>query len=57
MKTIEMSRDFNYRAKHHVFVLYLGGLTYDRVPETAAREIIKAGAGMIVTREAEDAGP
>lgn len=51
MKTVAMSRDFSYRAKARVFVQYLGGATYDRVPEAAVRAILDARAGRVVERE------
>lgn len=53
MKTVAVSRDFSYRAKWHVFVQYRGGVTYHRVPEAAARAIVEAGAGRVVTTEQE----
>lgn len=53
MQTVAVSRDFSYRAKRHVFVQYLGGVTYPRVPEAAARAIVEAGAGNIVSAEQE----
>lgn len=56
MKTVVMSRDYSYRVKRSVFIQYLGGATYDRVPEAAARAIVGAGAGNVVTREADDVG-
>jgi hypothetical protein len=46
-----MSRDFTYRVSPTVHVQYLGGATYDRVPEAAVREILKANAGKIVERD------
>lgn len=48
MKTIKMERDFSYRATSRAFVQYLGGTTYQRVPEAAVRAIVAAGAGEIV---------
>jgi hypothetical protein len=48
VKTIEMARDFSYRVKRNVFVQYLAGVTYPRVPEAAAREILAAGAGRTI---------
>lgn len=56
MKTVAVSRDFPYRAKRHVVVQYLGGVTYPRVPEAAVRAIVHAGAGKIVEQEASDVG-
>jgi hypothetical protein len=43
-----MRRDFSYRAKAHVFIQYIGGNVYRRVPEAAVRVIVAAGAGEIV---------
>jgi hypothetical protein len=51
MKTVYMDRDFSYRAKARVFVQYLGGATYDRVPEAAVRAILAAKAGQVVERD------
>lgn len=48
-----MNRDFIYHAKRNVHIHYLGGGTYDRVPEAAVREITKAKAGYIVAYEAD----
>lgn len=56
MKTVTMSRDFSYRAKRTVFVQYLGGTTYRRVPEAAVRAIIEARAGSVVDPEEQDVG-
>lgn len=54
MKTVRMERDFNYRAKARVFVKYLGGNTYRRVPEMAVRAIKEARAGQIVEEDASE---
>jgi hypothetical protein len=54
MKTVRMKRDFSYRAKRTVFVQYLGGVTYPRVPEAAVRAILNAGAGEIVVETRDD---
>jgi len=51
MKTIEMLKDFSYRVKPTVHVQYLGGKTYDHVPEFAVREILKAQAGRIIQQD------
>jgi hypothetical protein len=51
MKTVCMSRDYSYRVKSTVFVQYLGGATYDRVPEAAVRAILAAKAGQVVERD------
>ena len=37
-----------------MIVQYLGGATYDRVPEAAVRAITGAGAGYIVKPKASD---
>lgn len=48
MKTVKMERDFTYRATSRVFVQYLGGGTYERVPEAAVRAITAAKAGAVI---------
>lgn len=48
MKTVTMEREFVYSPFEKVHIRYLGGATYDRVPEAAVREIVKAKAGYIV---------
>lgn len=48
MKTMRMTREFAYQPKPSVCVLYLAGMTYERVPEFAARAIVAAGAGCVV---------
>lgn len=53
MKTVAMSRDFSYRARRHVFVQYLAGKTYPRVPEAHVRAILGGGAGQVVERPAD----
>ncbi len=50
MKTIEMSRDYSFRAGPRVFVQFKAGVTYQRVTETQARAIIDAGAGRDVAQ-------
>jgi hypothetical protein len=52
VKTITMTRDFNYHPfkRKPVNILYLGGATYERVPEAAVRAILAAGAGYVVER-------
>jgi hypothetical protein len=49
MKTVTMTRDFTYRPKWNVDVVYRGGVTYRRVPEAAVRAIVGAGAGAVAT--------
>lgn len=51
MKTIAMARDFSYRVKPKVFIQYLGGTIYERVPEAAVRAILAADAGKIVEQD------
>lgn len=51
MKTVRMVRDFTYRPKRNVHIQYVGGATYERVPEAAVRAIISARAGDIVENE------
>lgn len=51
MKTVLMSRDYSYRAKRHVFIQYLSGAIYHRVPEAAVRAIVQAGAGEVIDHE------
>lgn len=43
-----MDRDHSYRAKPRVFVQYLAGAIYERVPEAAVRSIVQAGTGRIL---------
>jgi hypothetical protein len=52
VKTVTMTRDYDYRPfkRKPVIIHYVGGATYDRVPEAAARAITGAGAGYIVER-------
>lgn len=54
MKTVEMERDFNFRAAARVFVHYVGGMVYRRVPEAAVRAITAAKAGKVVDETADD---
>lgn len=46
-----MRRDFSFRAGRTVVVQYRQDCTYRRVPEAAAREILAAGAGMVVQQD------
>lgn len=48
MKTIRMIKDYSYRATPRVFLQYIGGCTYERVPEAAVRAIVGANAGEVV---------
>ncbi len=43
-----MHRDYSYRVGARVFVQYIGGETYQRVPEAAVRAITAASAGTVV---------
>ncbi len=54
MKSVRMLRDFSHRASARVFVQYLAGKTYDRVPEAAVRAIVSAQAGEIVDQAKRD---
>lgn len=49
MKTVEMTKDYSHRVSNVAFVQYKAGQTYKRVPEAAARDIVAAGAGRVVT--------
>jgi len=51
VKTVTMTREFIYHAKHNVVIHYLGGATYDRVPEAAVRSILNANAGYVVSQD------
>lgn len=46
-----MNRDYSYRAKARVFIQYIGGTLYRRVPEAAVRAIVSAGAGEVVVED------
>jgi hypothetical protein len=48
VKTIQMDRDLYYRSHPRVVVHYKSGVRYERVPEAAVSEIVKAKAGSIV---------
>lgn len=48
-----MQKEFLYRAGARVVVQYRQGKTYPRVPEAAVREILAAGAGVIVDQDVE----
>lgn len=49
MKTVEVSRNFDYRAHPRKTVRFHAGVTYTRVLEAAATAIVNAGAGRIVS--------
>ncbi len=51
MKTVVMTRDYDYRPRSGVIIVYKGGRTYERVPEAAARGIRAAKAGEFVKVE------
>jgi hypothetical protein len=55
MKTVEMFIDFDYRPHPRKTVRFHKGVTYARVLEAAAFQIERAGAGRIVTGQANDA--
>lgn len=50
-----ISKDFCYRPHGRVVIKYLAGRTYERVPEAAVSEILKAEAGMIKSLEKHNA--
>lgn len=54
MKTVRMNREFAYRPKPNVCILYLEGAIYNRVPEFAARAIVAEGAGCVVSEIIEE---
>jgi hypothetical protein len=43
-----MIKDYSYRATPRAFLQYIGGCTYQRVPEAAVRAILAAKAGEVV---------
>lgn len=45
-----MDRDFHYRPHPRAVVCYKAGCRYERVPEAAVAEILKAGAGSVVQK-------
>lgn len=51
-----MQKEFSYRPSARVVVQYRQGKTYPRVPEAAVREILAAGAGVIVDQDAAQWG-
>lgn len=48
MKTVYVTRDFDYRAHPRRLVRFAAGVTYSRVIERAAQAIENAGAGRIL---------
>jgi hypothetical protein len=52
VKTVEMSRDFDYRPHPRKLVRFHAGVTYARVLELAAQEIERNGAGRIISPDA-----
>lgn len=48
MKTVYVTRDYDYRAHPRRLVRFLAGTTYSRVIERAAQAIESAGAGRIL---------
>lgn len=48
MKTVEMFRDFDYRATKHRVTAFKAGNAYDRVTEAAAKAIVEADAGRVL---------
>lgn len=55
MKTVEMFRDYDYRAHPRKTIRFHAGVTYARVIEAAAREIEQAEAGRVVHPQDPDA--
>lgn len=55
MKTVEMSRDYDYRPTAQRLTAFKGGKTYEKVPNAAAEAIVAAGAGKIVGESLEEA--
>ncbi|UPU01317.1 hypothetical protein J4G48_0031805 [Bradyrhizobium barranii subsp. apii] len=55
MKTILMTRTFDYRPRRAVIVVYAAGKRYERVPEAAVRAIVAAGAGEVVKKPEQGA--
>jgi hypothetical protein len=56
MKTVYLTRDFDYRPHPRRAVRFVAGVTYSRVIELAAREIERQGAGRIVPKPFDAAG-
>lgn len=56
MKTVYLTRDFDYRPHPRRTVRFHAGITYSRVLELAAREIERNGAGRIVDTPLDAAG-
>lgn len=54
MKTVTMTRDFNFRAEPRTFIAFKDGETYTRVTEAAAEAIVKAKAGFIKQAKKSD---
>ena len=48
MKTVELFRDFDYRAHPRKTIRFHANTTYSRVLELAAQEIERSGAGRIL---------
>lgn len=48
MKTVRMTRDFDYHATGQNMVAYKADKTYERVPNAAADAIVAAGAGEVI---------
>jgi hypothetical protein len=56
MKTVTVSRDFDYEAHPRKTVRFHAGVTYVCVIEAAAAAIVRAGAGRIVAKPSDPAG-
>jgi hypothetical protein len=48
VKTIRMTKEFHYRPHRRAVIVYKAGAIYERVPEAAVSDILKAGACEIV---------
>lgn len=48
LKTVDVSKDYQFKLGPHSHVQYRAGITYKRVPEIQAQAIIKAKAGRLV---------
>lgn len=54
MKTVRMTKDYDYFATPKYLVAYKAGTVVTRVPEAAVEAIIAAGAGEVVGEVADD---
>lgn len=56
MKTVYLTRDFDYRPDPRRCVRFVAGKTYAHVLERAAQAIERSGAGRIVSKPSDAAG-